>query len=278
MSLGLYYKLHGVHRPQTMKKSIIKRRKRVMAPVQSLPPHNVSGSAVAAPTNTVHQLNQNQALVEPNAGASDDDTESGENRQVIQSSNGSGAQTVVALSRAPRQYPIPTDFTLSFRTPSMSNSSMRQQLPPIRDSGYAAGSSIENGSPGNGIDTIHVASTRKRSHSISSGGDYAEDATSGSQRVHSISSILNPRNANDGNAPVINETPSSSSTMIVQTQPDDEDRISIIRSKRARLEMEQRRLNAELEACDRELSNLNHMESASEARETNDGAIESRRN
>lgn len=30
MNLGLYYKLHGVHRPVTMKKSVIKRRKRVI--------------------------------------------------------------------------------------------------------------------------------------------------------------------------------------------------------------------------------------------------------
>ncbi|KAK9467222.1 hypothetical protein V1512DRAFT_224610 [Lipomyces arxii] len=37
---GLYYKLHGVHRPVAMKRSIIKRRKRVVAPVtaNSLPP------------------------------------------------------------------------------------------------------------------------------------------------------------------------------------------------------------------------------------------------
>lgn len=30
MNIGLYYKLHGVHRPVTMKKSVIKRRKRVI--------------------------------------------------------------------------------------------------------------------------------------------------------------------------------------------------------------------------------------------------------
>ncbi|KAK7749013.1 GATA type transcriptional activator of nitrogen-regulated proteins [Cytospora paraplurivora] len=55
---GLYYKLHGVHRPVTMKKSVIKRRKRVIpashdgaqegsAPVESIeattPPPDVSG-------------------------------------------------------------------------------------------------------------------------------------------------------------------------------------------------------------------------------------------
>ncbi|KAK9431693.1 hypothetical protein V1505DRAFT_44841 [Lipomyces doorenjongii] len=40
IDLGLYYKLHGVHRPVAMKKSVIKRRKRVAPPVtpNALPP------------------------------------------------------------------------------------------------------------------------------------------------------------------------------------------------------------------------------------------------
>ncbi|KAF3201304.1 putative electron transfer flavoprotein subunit [Orbilia oligospora] len=35
---GLYHKLHGVHRPETMKKSVIKRRKRVVPPSHFPPP------------------------------------------------------------------------------------------------------------------------------------------------------------------------------------------------------------------------------------------------
>lgn len=39
-SLGLYHKLHGVHRPVAMKKSIIKRRKRVVPAMQEHEPNN----------------------------------------------------------------------------------------------------------------------------------------------------------------------------------------------------------------------------------------------
>lgn len=45
MYLGLYYKLHGVHRPVTMKKSVIKRRKRVVPAAQD---PQASGNDIAA--------------------------------------------------------------------------------------------------------------------------------------------------------------------------------------------------------------------------------------
>lgn len=43
---GLYHKLHGVHRPEAMKKSIIKRRKRVVAPANG---NFASSPAATAP-------------------------------------------------------------------------------------------------------------------------------------------------------------------------------------------------------------------------------------
>ncbi|ESZ95366.1 GATA transcription factor [Sclerotinia borealis F-4128] len=47
---GLYYKLHGVHRPVTMKKSIIKRRKRVVPAVQGSQASSFdTGSAMDSP-------------------------------------------------------------------------------------------------------------------------------------------------------------------------------------------------------------------------------------
>jgi len=49
---GLYYKLHGVHRPVTMKKSVIKRRKRVIPVTQGTPPaddYSSSGEPGATP-------------------------------------------------------------------------------------------------------------------------------------------------------------------------------------------------------------------------------------
>lgn len=46
---GLYYKLHGVHRPVTMKKSVIKRRKRVVPAPQAT---QASGADAAAPSGS----------------------------------------------------------------------------------------------------------------------------------------------------------------------------------------------------------------------------------
>jgi len=42
---GLYFKLHNVHRPVTMKRSVIKRRKRVALATSPSPPHNQSGGS-----------------------------------------------------------------------------------------------------------------------------------------------------------------------------------------------------------------------------------------
>lgn len=51
---GLYYKLHGVHRPMTMKKSIIKRRKRVIPATQGSPdPDDTSGPMESIETQTI---------------------------------------------------------------------------------------------------------------------------------------------------------------------------------------------------------------------------------
>ncbi|RAL65597.1 hypothetical protein DID88_005269 [Monilinia fructigena] len=51
---GLYYKLHGVHRPVTMKKSIIKRRKRVVPAVQGSQASSFETSSVTDSPESDH--------------------------------------------------------------------------------------------------------------------------------------------------------------------------------------------------------------------------------
>ncbi|CZS88659.1 related to GATA factor SREP [Rhynchosporium agropyri] len=46
---GLYYKLHGVHRPVTMKKSVIKRRKRVVPASQGTQASDVASTTLGSP-------------------------------------------------------------------------------------------------------------------------------------------------------------------------------------------------------------------------------------
>ncbi len=48
---GLYWKLHGVHRPETMKKSVIKRRKRVIPATQGTPSID-DGSSTGEPSGS----------------------------------------------------------------------------------------------------------------------------------------------------------------------------------------------------------------------------------
>ncbi|KAF9190878.1 putative electron transfer flavoprotein subunit [Haplosporangium sp. Z 11] len=60
---GLYYKLHNVHRPVTMKRAVIKRRKRVNLLASSPPPGNEQGSE--QPTSQQQQQQQQQSTQAP---------------------------------------------------------------------------------------------------------------------------------------------------------------------------------------------------------------------
>lgn len=63
-SLGLYYKLHGTHRPYSLKKTVIKRRKRVPAASGTVP--NSSAPVSSGQTHTfVSQLNSNSSPSNP---------------------------------------------------------------------------------------------------------------------------------------------------------------------------------------------------------------------
>lgn len=70
---GLYHKLHGVHRPEAMKKSIIKRRKRVVAPANGnfasspaapAPVQQGGGGGLVGIDNAHTQQQQQQAPVQ----------------------------------------------------------------------------------------------------------------------------------------------------------------------------------------------------------------------
>jgi len=52
---GLYHKLHGVHRPEAMKKTIIKRRKRVVAPANGNFPSRPASAVVTVPQQAQQQ-------------------------------------------------------------------------------------------------------------------------------------------------------------------------------------------------------------------------------
>lgn len=71
-ALGLYHKLHGVHRPVAMKKSVIKRRKRVVPAANEPEPSTLNQNSFAvSPPPQPNQLDPQQAM-RPRIGSSTD--------------------------------------------------------------------------------------------------------------------------------------------------------------------------------------------------------------
>ena len=72
---GLYHKLHGVHRPNSMKKSIIKRRKRVVPAMQDHNPSNAHITSFPAPSSPKSPLHENMEGIQQhrNFGLSNQD-------------------------------------------------------------------------------------------------------------------------------------------------------------------------------------------------------------
>ncbi|TVY88063.1 GATA factor [Lachnellula willkommii] len=84
---GLYYKLHGVHRPVTMKKSVIKRRKRVVPAVQG---------------------NQSSLLDANSAGSPESDRRSPDSPDLRGSTNPDGSINLGFMREHRNQLPQPT--------------------------------------------------------------------------------------------------------------------------------------------------------------------------
>ncbi|KAI5785498.1 hypothetical protein DFH27DRAFT_261009 [Peziza echinospora] len=273
---GLYHKLHGVHRPEAMKKSIIKRRKRVVAPqngsFNAMKQQHSNDETRSQSMSSLHQFSQQPS---GNISVMDDDTE------MIDSSSNAGTPSRHQYSYNPpsynpRDFPPPIDFTSSFRSLSSSNSRsgapMANMAGPsntntyhgddatlaplqLRSTPRVASSPLSTGTP-----------TRKRSLSVSSGGDHGDDATGGGPRIHSINSILNPRSGSNVEVPI-------EPTLLAIGSGDEEQRVKQIKDKRIRLEEQQKRIREELEACDRELAGLSSAEASANTSTANAAII-----
>ncbi|CCX29771.1 Similar to GATA factor SREP; acc. no. Q92259 [Pyronema omphalodes CBS 100304] len=130
---GLYHKLHGVHRPEAMKKTIIKRRKRVVAPqtntfpsspvaIAQAPPHGTGSVATSnppGPLGTAGHVGANGTnnAVGANGALAAADTEMTDVSRLSLSSPSD------FLSQ-PRHYPPPVDFTTAPKAPVANMSNM----------------------------------------------------------------------------------------------------------------------------------------------------------
>ncbi|KAI1193216.1 hypothetical protein F5X97DRAFT_46067 [Nemania serpens] len=198
---GLYYKLHGVHRPVTMKKSVIKRRKRV------IPANQEEASADTEDAMVLDSVEQQSQYAES-------DVERG-------STNEDGSVNLGLRRKDPRLtlLPVPTHSTLGSTPipstdPIMYHSSQTLQpfgardsigddnrLPPFASIMSDRQSSI---SPASFLESAR----RKRSFSATdSDVPSSEFNPENAKRLSSIKSILNPTSGSDsGFGPSIDET------------------------------------------------------------------------
>lgn len=265
---GLYHKLHGVSRPGKMKKTIIKRRKRVVVPPNgslnsmkrtptvSITTDSFSTAGDTVPQNDESALRQLFQHISNVVNMEEEDADMlGGDRTAAASQQSIAVNTAIS-TYGPRIFPPPIDFTSSFR--SQASAPGTGNVAPTVS--VVTATPTYHSHEGNSLAPIHHPNSsglnqplpRKRSVSVSSGGGN-EDSSANPQRLNSISSILNPR--------------SGSSNMDIPIEPsllglsangigEERQRIYDLREKRLRLMCEQKRLREEIEALDKELTTV----------------------
>ncbi|KAH0545564.1 hypothetical protein FGG08_000395 [Glutinoglossum americanum] len=206
---GLYHKLHGVHRPVTMKKSIIKRRKRVVpAALQS--EHSFNGQQSQSPQPPSVSPDPQQQTYTGSAEAGRTNPDGSVNLEVRQqdvdiSSNRQILPEPPKLQPQQRVYhPPPVDFTGYTAAPLSTAPPQQQQinsapLPPISYPSPTQRHLSISPHPSN--------ASRKRSYSTSESevqdgsGEHMLDPAK-SSRLSSIKSILNPTQQASDNMPI----------------------------------------------------------------------------
>ncbi|PWW79992.1 hypothetical protein C7212DRAFT_349922 [Tuber magnatum] len=261
---GLYHKLHGVHRPETMKKSVIKRRKRVVAPPNGKNTSPAPAPA-ATPGNEFHQQlsaqtptpagradsfsvvqQQGQHGLQP-TNVSDDDT-------AMTDADGNSLGQLQHPDPEQRQYPPPVDFTGAFRKSKTDNNN------PVStaevESNQTSIPSDPSGSSTTALSQLSadtLSQPRKRSLSVA-------EADGDNQRAHSITSILNPHGQ-------MSNVPIEPSLLALGTNGNEivltaEQKRQLLLQRKNDLERESKRIKAEMEECDKELEKLETRASA----------------
>ncbi|KAL9581769.1 MAG: hypothetical protein Q9203_005761 [Teloschistes exilis] len=180
---GLYHKLHGVHRPVTMKKSVIKRRKRVVPAMQDqgqLVQHHPSYSATH-PADTQEYSNGNSH-------------ESQHSPRMIRDAenNGHGQEQ---YSDPQSQYPIDfTGFQIDRQGQASTQSQHHAPPPNLHDQSFTS-----QGEQPSRLSPFSSSNARKRSYSNAERDEPSPSAseTARGNRLSSISSILNPAQRRD---------------------------------------------------------------------------------
>lgn len=189
--LGLYYKLHGVHRPTTMKKATIKRRKRVI-PAGEDEDVDMSSQGGDVPTP--------KTKVEKGSVNADGSVNLGFRRSAAESAPVEPRATDDG-HRQPSPMSVTSDLAAYHQQPLRPTSSSQylhddNRLPPIT-SLPTAGAGVDRRSSISPASFLSPA--RKRSFSsIEREARAPDEGGDNSKRLSSIKSILNPPSHNGG--------------------------------------------------------------------------------
>ncbi|KAK6363422.1 putative electron transfer flavoprotein subunit [Orbilia blumenaviensis] len=248
---GLYHKLHGVHRPETMKKSVIKRRKRVVPP-SHFPPPPIPRHPLARPEypSPQRQILPNEYQHSPHSSPQpsgypshrDDDTRMSDTEDPSRP-NYRAAMIGPDPSLVNSGRYAPQDFT-NYRSMGTTLAPMTNSQAPddLRLSPLQSGTSPSVG--------------RKRS--LSSGSQVSGEPTdtSGGTRLQSISSILNQPSTMEPQALQMSADPAVKRQQLLTRKRLAESEMERINQESERIERERREIERLLESCEVELKEL----------------------
>ncbi|KAM3065747.1 GATA type transcriptional activator of nitrogen-regulated proteins [Clarireedia jacksonii] len=190
---GLYYKLHGVHRPVAMKKSVIKRRKRVVPAGQA--GQNPSFDTSRQATNSPESDHPSSEEVDRRGTVNPDGSINLGFR--LRNDPGRSLPEPIRTQNRQQQHP-PSDLTVYASASNVSNQNFESlhndnRLPPMTS--YPT--PLQASNPGSVSPSSFLSPSRKRSISAVDANDGTANTESNSnptqpKRLSSIKSILNP--------------------------------------------------------------------------------------
>ncbi|EKG13498.1 Zinc finger GATA-type protein [Macrophomina phaseolina MS6] len=236
---GLYYKLHGVHRPVQMKKQEIKRRKRVVpaAPAESAshlfaqhpPAHYQQGQPSPQPQRSPSQSAPSPAPTQESFAENRSDGYPRSDSEVAAHLQASMSQQ----PPPPRYAPPPADFTNYFQQQSASSSAMRTVPQPQQQYPTSPASSVPS----------------KRSASVGADDEVLPDAP---RSTSNIPQLLNIDPDLPTSNPVVHPDGTTTNTQPPTPQMSPEQR----QAKRMKLEMEMKELQRKVLDVQMEIKRL----------------------
>ncbi|ORY65055.1 uncharacterized protein BCR38DRAFT_457317 [Pseudomassariella vexata] len=215
---GLYYKLHGVHRPVTMKKAVIKRRKRIIPATKS---GGHEGAGDAAAIDSIEQQNQYAEDHEVEKGTLNADGSVNLGFRRRERALAILPQPIVRQNQGSTTLPPSNDLTAYHTSQSHALQSMdiRDSLTDDNRLAPLTSLSVMKDRQSSLSPASFISPSRKRSFSATDSetqpGELGYDST---KRLSSIKSILNPAGAGH-RSPTANQMEEAADTLRLLRSP-----------------------------------------------------------